>query len=165
MEHFNELEPPVGGTAGLYFVSGLLRQVPTANTFDYATADKGSRESFREMARKLSDVPPERRAYVVAVDLSEAAKDVTVEAGSGVNVLRFVQERGFIADELAIPSGALPAGTAVFGEWTSSVLYFWQSALLVVDKVSKPGLVHITLVSNWNFRAERAADFCKLAEA
>ena len=142
---------------GLVNTTGL--QVAT-----YAALAKGSPTSIRATESLVldSDVDPQRPTWLLSKDMWTTARDTIREPGNGTYVL----ERGFLlADTRAIRSGLLAVGTGVFGAWEDSTLVLYSDSLLVVNGISKPGTLILTLISYFQFRFDRVGSFGLLRAA
>ena len=142
---------------GLVNTTGL--QVAT-----YAALEKGSPTSIRDTEDLVlnSNVDPQRPTWLLAKDMWTTARDTIREPGNGTYVL----ERGFLlADTRAIRSGQLAVGTGIYGAWEDSTLVLYSDSLLVVNGISKPGTLILTLISYFQFRFDRVGSFGLLRAA
>ena len=141
---------------GIIGASGVL-------TATYATADKGKLSQFFDAEDMLAvDTPADRRAWIVAEDLFRAARRTVIDPGSG----EFSIRRGMVnEDTLTIRTNTLAMGTAIYGEWTALSIGMWGTVQVVVDRISQPGTVKLTMLRWVDSAITRRARFVVLSEA
>ena len=136
---------------GILVGSGINNQ-PTGVTAttgvavsEYIAADKAKLETFFDAEAMLDGETDARKRWIMASDLYNLARRTSVQP-LPTNSDRRVIDRSFVAGETpANSTDLLPDGTGVFGAWADCVLFSWEETLIILDKISTPGLVKVTL--------------------
>ena len=142
--------------SGIVNTTGVL-------TSTYAAANEGGHASFQAAEDMLDeDTPADQRAWVLSEDLYRTARKTTRTPGDATYVVR----NGRVLDDApAIRSNLLAAGTGVYGEWSAATLGVWGEAVVIVDRVTTPGTVKLTMLRFIDSRITRPARFVVLSEA
>ena len=132
-------------------------------TATYAAADKGGPDSFHDAEDMLAiDVPTDRRSWILSEDLYRKARRTLRDPGSGDFVLRGGR---VLEDAPGIRTNVLPAGTGVYGEFSALTLGVWGEVNMVIDRVTVPGLVKLTMLRHVDSIITRPARFAVLSAA
>ena len=127
----------------------------------YATADFGKPAGFQETEKHIEDSDADGRlTWILSKSLWSKAR-TTVRGTGSVYVL----ERGFVLSDVpAIRSGLLADGVGLVGVWSDSLLVWHADSLLVMDKISEPGQLRLTLLTWFSYSVDRATSFAQLSE-
>ena len=121
---------------------------PGVAAVSYLAATKGQLTGFFDAEEKLDGAPTINRFWLVETDLYRRARRVQTNVGVGGD-RRVIDEQQtgprVGGESLAYSTDVLADGMAVYGEWSDAALFSWTDALLVIDKISLPGVVRVTL--------------------
>ena len=125
-------------------LTGLLTIAGTGST-SYLPTNRGGAESFRSAQDALDDItygPEGRLAFLVATSLFREARKTLREPGTG----DYVIEDGQVLGEIpALKSGDLGSNQAILADFSYIVLAVWDQASLVVDAITSPGNIKISV--------------------
>ena len=114
---------------------------------EYVTADKGKLRTFFNAEGLLVGEVDARKRWVLAPDLFQLARRTSVQPPP-TNSDRRVIDRSFVAGEVpANSSDLLPTGTGVFGAWADLTLFSWDQVLVVLDKITQPGVLRVSMLA------------------
>ena len=145
---------------------GILT-TPGVAAVEYQPVERGQLDGFFNAEDELDGAPTISRFWLVATDLYHRARRVQTNIGQGGDrrVIDAQREGPRVGGEsLAYATDVLADGVAVYGEWSDAALFSWASALLIIDKVTTPGLVKVALLGYVNCHA-RPTSFAILKPA
>ena len=145
-------------------VRGLLN-TPNVGTSEYASTDRGAATSF-ETAEDVLDAAEygaeSRPTWLLSPDLYRTARKTLREPGDG----RYVLERAVILDEFqALKADGLTANQAVLFDAAYVVFAVWDQSDLIVDMITKPGNVLVTLTTLFDAVPIRASSIVLMDQA
>ena len=127
---------PTGVTA----TSGVL-------VSEYAVADKAKLSTFFDAEALLVGETDARKRWILSNDLFQLARRTSVQP-TPTNSDRRVIDRAFVGGETpANTTDLLPTGVGVYGAWGDLVLFNWEQVLVVLDKITRPGELRISLLA------------------
>ena len=140
---------------------------PGVAAVEYQPSNKGQLDGFFNAEDELDGAPTIARFWLVETDLYRRARRVQANVGLGgdrrvIDAQRAGPRVG--GESLAYATDVLADGVAVYGEWSDATLFTWETALLIIDKITQPGLVRVTLQGHVNVHA-RAGSFAILRPA
>ena len=137
-----------------------LRSLTGVNASTYAVADIGGAQSYWSAEDMLPDaMSADRRAWVISESLYRTTRKTLLEPGNA----KRVAQNGLLADDSpVIRSSLYPTGEALYGEFGYATLLFWNEAQLIVDRITLPGTVKLTMFVFWSYGVSRADAFTTL---
>ncbi len=136
---------------GIMSTTGVLAE-------EYAVADKGKLSTFFDAEALLDGEVDARKRWIMANDLYNLARRTSVQP-LPTNSDRRVVDRSFLAGETpANSTSLLPTGTGIYGAWGDLILFTWEQVLVVLDKITLPGEVRVSMLAHVAVHA-RAGSF------
>ena len=126
---------------GITNVTGILSS-------EYTLTNRGSATSFRDAENVLEDSvygPEIRPAFLIGTSLYRTARETLREPGTGEFVL---EDSRVLGETIAYKSGDLPDDQALLLDAGHTVLAMWDAVDLIVDGITDPGNIKITM-STW----------------
>ena len=139
-------------TTGILNATGL-------NAESYTPGTGLSAGKIRATEKHIEDTDSDSRlTWIFSKPLWSASRATLREPGN-----TFMLERGFVLSDIpAVRSGLLAAGVGICGAFADSTLVWFSDSLLILDRVSVPGQVRLTLLVWWDFRLDLVASFAAL---
>ena len=114
----------------------------------YIAADKAKLRTFFNAEDLLEGETDSRKRWIMAADLYQLARRTSVQPAPS-NSDRRVVDRQFVGGETPANSTTLlPTGVGIFGAWGDLILFAWAETLVILDKITRPGELRVTLLAH-----------------
>ena len=142
---------------GIMSTTGVL-------TSEYPVADKAKLSTFFDAEEMLVGAVDAGRRWILAPDLYRLARRTAVQPPPTDADRRVIDGQLVGGETRAYETDLLPMGSGIFGALPDATLFAWETALLVIDKVTLPGVVRVSLLAYINCDV-RAGSFVILQPA
>ena len=136
----------VAGTGVAPSLTGLLHTADTESV-EYMATNRGAATMFRAASDLLDDQtygPEGRLAWLIATSLYREARMTLREPGTGSYV---IEDSQVLGETLALKNGDLGVNQAILFDASYVVFCIWDSMDVVIDAITSPGNVKITLTA------------------